>query len=262
MKKYTKKIILICVMLLLIAAAGFATFKLRESGQIAEDTPIEIIEEVKEEELPQFVKDLLLRYQNNKEINPDYVGEIHFESGLISLPFVFSGDNYKYYRTDWETMNYDGEGSIFMDEDCSLDSQNIILYGHYVYKSLEPSGTHKFTPLSNLIEEENYKDNSKIYLFLGDEYREYEIASVFYCNLVEIDGYQYPNEKLYYYLSEYEEEYFAQYKDEVKSRMFYETGVDFNWSDKLLTLQTCVENRDDLREIVIAREVDRVKLPE
>ena len=38
---------------------------------------------------------------------------------------------------------------------------------------------------------------------------------------------------------------------------FYDTGVSVDYNDKLLTLQTCVENHSELREIVLLKEVSR-----
>ena len=40
---------------------------------------------------------------------------------------------------------------------------------------------------------------------------------------------------------------------------FYNTGIEITPVDRFLTLQTCVENRDDLRLIVIAKEVEVIK---
>ena len=40
----------------------------------------------------------------------------------------------------------------------------------------------------------------------------------------------------------------------------YDTGVEVNKGDKLLTLQTCIDNEKDLREIVVAKEVNRYEI--
>ena len=200
-------------------------------------------------------------WQNNGVKSDDYVGTITFESGLIDLPFVQGKDNDVYYRTDWESMKYDEEGSIYLDSSNTLDDQNLILIGHYVYPMYDESRTHMFTPLAKLTDKDNYEANKYVKLYFKNEVRRYEIAYVYYCELIEDE---YEGEKFYYtndgfefYYPNYTEEQFDKYIDTVKKNAFYDTGVSVNYNDKLLTLQTCVENHDELREIVLLKEIDR-----
>lgn len=202
-------------------------------------------------------------WDERHEINSDYVGEIRFESDLINLPVVQYIDpndtnvGYdKYLRTDWETMEYDEEGSIFVDPFVDLSSsQNITIYGHYVYPSYEPSMTHKFTPLVQLMEEENYEANKYIYLVLENEVRKYEIAYVYIAQ-------QYDNplqplaQGMFYMKTDWTDDELTYYISEVSKIAQYDTGVTIEPGDKFLTLQTCVENRDDQKEIVLAKEVE------
>ncbi len=199
-------------------------------------------------------------WETNSAKSDDYVGTITFESGIIDLPFVQGVSNDTYYRTDWETMKYDEEGSIYLDSSNTLDDQNLILIGHYVYASYDASGTHKFTPLAKLIDKDNYEANKYVKLYLKDEVRRYEIAYVYYCELIE-DEYEgekfsYTNDGFEFYYPNYTEEQFNKYIDNVKKSAFYDTGVSVDYNDKLLTLQTCVENHDELREIVLLKEID------
>ncbi len=225
-----------------------------QDSQASETTTSEIDNEEKE-----LVASL---WDKNSAINSDYVGTIKFESGLIDLPFVQGSDNDTYYRTNWETMEYDEEGSIFMDSSNTLSDQNIILIGHYVYASYEASGTHMFTPLAKLIDEQNYDANKYVKLYLQNEIRRYEVAYVYYCELVEEsnDGetFFYTEDGYEFYYPNYTEEQFDIYLNTIKENSFYDTGVDVSYSDKILTLQTCVENHEELREIVVLKEVDRI----
>lgn len=200
-------------------------------------------------------------WETNSAKSDDYVGTITFESGIIDLPFVQGVSNDTYYRTDWETMKYDEEGSIYLDSSNTLDDQNLILIGHYVYASYDASGTHKFTPLAKLIDKEKYENNKYVKLYLENEVRRYEIAYVYYCELIEdeYDGekFSYTNDGFEFYYPNYTEERFNKYIDTVKKNAFYDTGVSITYNDKLLTLQTCVENHDELREIVLLKEINR-----
>ena len=150
------------------------------------------VTEVVDEKEKALVKELWDTYSVKSN---DYVGTITFESWIIDLPFVQGVSNDTYYRTDWETMKYDEEGSIYLDSSNTLDDQNLILIGHYVYASYDASGTHKFTPLAKLIDKENYENNKYVKLYFKDEVRRYEIAYVYYCELIEDE---YEGEKFFY----------------------------------------------------------------
>lgn len=202
------------------------------------------------------INENLYKWNYYTEKNEDYIGTIKFESELINLPFFKGETNDTYLRTNWETMEYDIYGSIFMDSGCELDSQNIIIYGHYVDYAYDPNGENiMFTPLKKLMFENNYQDNKYIDLILKDETRRYEIVAVYYCPLVEEDGLWYISNNLIYNVANYTLNEFNEYKTAVQNAQLYSTGVDFVFEDKLLTLQTCVEGREDLREIVLAKQV-------
>ena len=49
------------------------------------------------------------------------------------------------------------------------------------------------------------------------------------------------------------DENFANYIAEIDKRKFYDTGVDINPSDKILTLSTCCYDFSDARLVVVAR---------
>lgn len=67
------------------------------------------------------------------------------------------------------------------------------------------------------------------------------------------------NENLEYFHPNYEPEQFENYIANVKEKQFYNTGFDLAEGERMLTLQTCVRDRDDLRLIVVAKETNVVK---
>ena len=209
-------------------------------------------------------------WKENYEINDDYVGQIIFDSGLLNLPFVQGASNNTYLRTDWQTMKYDIEGSIFLDSSNKLDDMNLTIYGHYVYPEYDTERTHMFSPLEKLLEEENYEENKHLIIVLSDGIREYEVAEVYFCQLYPYEGeYVYTDDEMQYYWrnigEDYfnyddlsvSEEYFDNYLKLVNDSHRYDTGIKLSKDDKFVTLQTCVYNRDDLREILILKEVKR-----
>jgi len=209
--------------------------------------------------------DIKETWKTNKAINEDYIGQLVFESGLINQPVVQGADNEEYFRTNWKDMSHDEEGSCFMDYRNEPDDQNLIVYGHYVYPSYEKDtlgrtealGDRMFTPLAKLVDKSNYEKNKYVDLYLENEVIRYQVAVVFHCILDAEQDYVVPIENMYYCITNYDEEYFETYKKAIYENAFYDTGVDINYNDKLLTLQTCVEGHDELLEIVVCKEISR-----
>ena len=50
-------------------------------------------------------------------------------------------------------------------------------------------------------------------------------------------------------------DYFNDYIEAAGNAALYDTGAEFDFNDRFLTLQTCVQNHDELREIVLCKEV-------
>lgn len=264
--KNKKKIVLIVIISIVIAFLSVIAYSLSKENII---------------EIPLF-KEELIEYDNDSfpyiekydeigNINRDFVGYVTFDSGIIDLPVFQTSDNESYLRTDWHTYEYSVLGTIFMDYECNLDSQNLVIYGHNAFTSYDAgvdeegnqidNSTLMFTPLTKLIEEENYKDNKTVRLLLKDKIREYEIVSVFYVECEENEnGYIYPPENMIYNTTDFPESYFEEYKTAIKEKEFYDTGVEFTNSDKYLSLQTCVEGNDLAREIVLCKEINTTEL--
>ncbi len=229
-----------------------------------EAAPIEPVRRLSEEEIDAMTKAagntyvggknvylLQAAFDAHKRINPDVVAEFWFESGLIDQTVVRSRDNVYYERREWRYRKHDSSGAVFMDYRNTGKEQNVLLYGHYVYPVKDPEKVKMFTPLCFLTQEENYEANKTVYLFLGEQLRRYSIASVYYCKL--INNYRQPEKDTEYYWTEYDSKAFAIYSQGIARKQFYDTGIKLEQTDSWLTLQTCVENHDELREIVLCR---------
>lgn len=191
-------------------------------------------------------------YQKNKKLNDDYVGLLKFDSGIIEEDVVQGKTNDTYLRTNWLTGEYDEEGSIFLDSENKLTDQNITIYGHYVYESYDSSKTHKFTPLELLLNEENYNKNKTLSLKLENETRKYIVVAVYLCDLTEEMS---APDNLAYYTPNFTKDNFEAYKAEIEKNQLYDTGVDYKFNNKFLTLQTCVENHPEQRQIVLCKQI-------
>lgn len=189
---------------------------------------------------------LLDAYNMHYNKNNDFQGIIAFESNIISERVMQAEDNDKYLRRDFN-LKRDIEGTVFMDADCTLDSQNITMYGHYVYYNTKA----KFSSLHLLVKEKNYEKNKYITFQLKDQVRRYEVFAVYY--------YDWENEAGFFYNTpDFQTgEGFQRLISNSRKRSFYKIDVDVEDDDNILTLQTCVRNRDDLRLIVVAKEIER-----
>lgn len=242
MKK--RKPLVIILSIILVLALGFflfTRFYLMPSLHYSTDYEKEDI--IKKED----IVERLDVWEKNHEINEDYIGQLWFESGLINQPIVQGDSNEEYFRTNWQTHVHDEEGSAFFDyrNDVKAD-QNIIIYGHNVETSYEPSRTHMFTPLHVLETEEGIENNKIVYLLLDDRLLKYEVALVYKASVYEEDGKQvfYPDTPKFYETSFINNQFDTLIAAAKKnSYNNYQTYIDRN--DKLLTLQTCIDGSID-----------------
>lgn len=211
-------------------------------------------------------------WQAKYAINSDYIGDLVFTSGLVAQPVVQYIDDdditqgyYKYLRTNWETMEDDEEGTVFLDPYGDIDgSMNLVFYGHYVYEEYDETRTHMFTPLAQLLDEENYEENAILYLLLEDEIRVYQVAHVYIAQLYSStgDSYDMLDDGMYYMFPDWTEEELEYFLEQISEIEEYDTGVEIEYGDRWITLQTCVDGHDDQREIVIAKEIAVIEVGE
>ena len=293
----TKKKKLLISILSLIITSLIIFFILIVSGSInilpekkepvPEPTEVVVEPDKEAEKLKQYKVD----WQANKKINPDYIGDILFDSGLLRVSFVQAKSVYKedgtmysfytengslvsnpegytgndvYIWTYWKTGAYDyndNGGSTFMDYRNELSDQNIVIYGHHFSVWNDETRSKAFTPLEKLLEEENYSANKNVTLILGDEIRKYEVAAVY--NFDATDDYYYDNMQYWrtsYNYDDYtdtiDNEYYSKYLQAVREHQLYNTGVKLDTSDKTLTLQTCISGHTgELFEIIVLKQV-------
>lgn len=187
-----------------------------------------------------------LSHDELSEINDRYVGKITV-GNLIHETIVHSRNNADYLNYNLK-REPNGLGTVFMDyqNKRNMSDQNIILYGHYVYYDDEL----KFTPLYKMMSQEIFDENKYITLDLIDETRYYEIVSIHY--------YKLGSEGVEYDYTSYTKSYFNNYMNHVQKNNRIKTEETISYEDKMLTLQTCVRDREDLRLIVIAKQIESV----
>ena len=106
-----KKIFLLLCLLLALCSCSR-----KEPKEVIIEPPVVPVEEpvvIDETKLEEYAI-LNKNWDDNDAITHDFRGFIKV-GNLIDLPFVQGKTNDTYLRKDWLTMNYDEEGSIFLD---------------------------------------------------------------------------------------------------------------------------------------------------
>ena len=104
--------------------------------------------------------------------------------------------------------------------------------------------------IENYKDEDYYKEHKYVYLSSIKEVKKYEIFSVF----VETSDWSYMN------LNYASKDEYLKHLQNLKSKSFYDTGVEVNKDDKILIMQTCSNMKEYSKYpkkymLVIAKEV-------
>ena len=180
--------------------------------------------------------------------NQDIVAWLEIEDTNINYP-VLQGQDNDYYLTH----NYKGEkissGSIFLDKDYNFTqpSANLLIYGHRNKQGL------MFEDLMKYSKEDFYTNHKTIRFTTVEEDATYEILSVFYSRVY------YQNEKnvfrYYKFVNSNSQEEYNNYVNEAKKVSIYDTSVEAEYGDQLLTLSTCEYSKANGRFVVVAKKV-------
>ncbi|MCR4903018.1 MAG: class B sortase [Butyrivibrio sp.] len=204
----------------------------------SEDSAVEVInkeeEKDSEDDLESSAKEFIAD-------NPEAVGWLWFEDGLISYPIMQSGDNSKYALKDYEG-NDSNTGSIFADYRSSTDfaDSNTIIYGHNM-RDRTMFGALKI-----------YKEDLK---FL-EEHK--------YFRIITLNGtYRYllfafmdvPKDSYIYDVCGDNNERMREFLDTIEYKTYIDTGIEPTVEDKIITLSTCTKS-DDLYFVMFAVQVE------
>jgi SrtB family sortase len=194
--------------------------------------------------------------------NPDTAGWISVAGGVDGV-VVQAADNEKYLHRDFYG-NWAEAGTIFADFRSIFNdydenqSSNIIIYGHN-----QRDGTmfgklkqYKITH-ANTKRFDYYKENPTFtFSSLYEEYT-YKIIALF---VIEVEPSQTRDGVIFNYHNFYnffsEEPYtYSDWEQGIMSRTAVNTGVEFDETDKFITLSTCSNEFEPSRFVVIGRRV-------
>lgn len=204
-------------------------------------------DEVKNEVNSQRKSEKIINLEKLHNENNDIIGWIQIEDTNINYP-VLQSDNSFYLNHNYK-KEYSEIGSIFMDMNVNLElpSSNFLMYGHRTN-----NGT-MFEDLYEYRKEDFYNTHKKIKFTTLNEDAEYEVLAVFYSRVY----YKYETNVFRYYFfinAETEKEY-NDYVSNAKKVSIYNTGVNAEYGDQLITLSTCEYSQEDGRFVVVAKKI-------
>lgn len=142
--------------------------------------------------------------------NPDWIGWLKIQDSSISYPVMQRKGEGEYYLHRDFYGNYSFYGTPFLDERCTPDSDNCIIYGHNI------NGRRMFGALHAYDNEEYYQKHPEIYFRAGEEKRNYQIVSVIHVD-TSFPAYSFTD------VGNWEE--YRDYADMILSNSLYETEM-------------------------------------
>ena len=190
------------------------------------------------------VKTMMAKYVDLYESNPDMFGWVRIDDTVLDYPVMLcEEENERYLYANFEGK-YRFTGLPFADNQCTADSDNIVIFGHNIKDGSMFRSLFKY-------EKESYWEKHPTIMFsdLYEDY-EYEVMSVFYDRVYKKTDNVF---KFYQFIDADTEAEFDYAIDQLKSKSLYDTGVDAQYGDKLITLVTCSYQVENGRFVVVAR---------
>lgn len=251
-----RKIVLIASIIVIVISLGVlantyiiqpAIFK-KDSKEISNDFDASNTEVISSAADSGYPAGMLAKYKQLYDVNSDISGWISMPALEINFPIAKGKDN-DYYLHRNIYKKYADYGVPFFDyrmTDLKNLHRNNVVYGHNM-----KNDDLIFGMLENYRKVDYFKANPVIECntIYGDH--TWFICAVFITNSTKSadNGYVFP-----YNFVDVDDAKFASFIEEIKKRSFYDTGVDVELTDKLLTLSTCCYDFNDARLVVVARE--------
>ena len=175
--------------------------------------------------------------KTNKEI----VGWINVPNTKVDYPIVKTSNN-NFYLNHNILKKEDSSGAIFMDfrNDIEIMDKNTILYGHNMKNGTMFKGLMKYK------DEDFLKENKIISFSTLYEDIKWEIFSAYVTDT-----------NFYYIQVNFKNSYeYESFLNNIKGKSMFDTSIDLNSSDNILTLSTCSYEFDDARFVIHAKRVN------
>jgi len=215
--------------------------------QVAE--PMEPVEEAPpaEPDEPQ----MLAAYEALYQENPDLFGWLRLPGAGIDLPVMYTPQEPEFYLRRAFDGSASQSGVPFLDVSSDPEGCHYLIYGHNMKDG------SMFSNLLSYGQEDFWAENKTFSFDTLYEAGEYEVLGAFYSQIYPLETEGVFRYYQYAYLEEPER--FEDYVRQVKAAALYDTGVEAQPGDRLLTLSTCSYHVEDGRFVLVARRVDESK---
>lgn len=215
-----------------------------EDGTVSESEPPALVEVTDPETgetvlvLPEFKE---LYVQNN-----DIVGWMTIPGTEINYPVMQTPNDTDYYLKKNFQKEYSAHGCLYAREVCDVNapSDNITIYGHRMRDG------SMFARLDKFMEKSFFEENSYIYFDTLTQLHTYKILAVFTTTATIGKGFAYHE-----FVDAKDEAEFNKFVDTCKKLALYDTGVEAQYGDKLITLSTCEYSQTNGRLVVVAKRI-------
>ena len=173
-------------------------------------------------------------------MNEDFVGWLCIPDTDINYPVMHTPDEpERYLRRDFQG-EYSESGVPFLDFRCSLDSDNLIIYGHNMM-----NGT-MFAALQEYVQEDFCEQHPVIEFQTADGCEEYQVFAVAWVK---------SNDEWYKFVSTGAAEDFNSAVDKVMSKALLTINSAPEYGVQILTLSTCYDSAHNGRLLVLAAKI-------
>ena len=217
----------------------------QSSDKDAVDSMPEPEQAYSEQEQPEPV--MFAAYVPLFELNSDLFGWIEIEDTKLNYPVMHTPEDSEYYLHRAFDGSSSNSGVPFLDGRCCEGCVNYLVYGHHM-----KNGT-MFAAITSYAKEDFWKEHPIIRFDTLYETAAYEVIAAFYSKAYSADE---TDVFCYYEYAELSNSaVFEEYIKQVKEAAIYNTGLDAEYGDQLLTLSTCEYHTEDGRFVVVARKV-------
>ena len=177
--------------------------------------------------------------------NNDFVGWLCIEGTNINYPVMQTPEDPNYYLKRAFDHSYSDYGVPYVQENCVLGiSDNIVIYGHNM------SNGSMFADLCRYEKKSFWQEHPIIHFDTLSGYGEYEIVTVFKTVAYSQEGFKY-----YHFVDAESEADFDAFLAQCRELELYDTGVDAEYGDSLITLSTCEYSRKNGRMVIVAKKI-------
>ncbi len=189
---------------------------------------------------------VLKKYGKLYQQNTDLFGWITIPDTELDYPVMYTPEDPEFYLRKAFDKSYSQSGVPFLDAECFYGCGNYIVYGHNMNNGSMFASVLKY-------EDKEYWQAHRIINFDSiHRQARYEVVAAFRTKIQKNENNDF---QFYKYTDLTNEEKFKEYMEYVGKVSLYDTNIEAEFGDELLTLSTCSYHTTDGRFVVVAKEI-------